>query len=71
MPKQATTDIWFTAYLLFKGHEIKEYQVIKRGKGQYNFEIENEEWRKLKLEFSKSEFCSCKELIAKIKDLTY
>lgn len=66
-----TTDIWFAAFLRNKGFNMKTVEVIKRGKGKFYFEIDDESWKSMKLDFLKSDFCKCKELISQLKDLTF
>jgi hypothetical protein len=66
-----TTDIWFAAYLRYKGYEITDFEVMHRGKGKYIFSISEEDWKKLKLEFSKSETNAIKSFHLSLKDMTY
>jgi len=68
---QSTTDIWFTAFLDSKGIKISKYDVVRRGKGIFYFDLPDQEWRELKLEFSKSSECRYKECVEKIKDLAF
>jgi len=66
-----TTDIWFASYLKFKGFELSGWEVLHRGKGKYKFDISEEEWRRIKLEFMSSETNSIKAFHLSLKDLTY
>lgn len=66
-----TSDLWFIAFLTIKNFKIKDYVVIGKGKISCEFEIEREEWQKLKLEFNNSEISLYKTTIEKIKDLAY
>lgn len=66
-----TTDIWFASYLLYKGFELYDFEVIHRGKGKYKFNITEDEWKKLKLEFSTSETNAIKSHHLSLKDMTY
>lgn len=66
-----TTDVWFIAFLMNKGHQITKYEVISRGKISCYFNINDNDWRDLKLEFNNSELIKFKALIQQIKDLGY
>lgn len=68
---KSTTDIWFASYLLYKGFELADFEVIKRGKGSYTFDITDEEWKDFKLDFSKSETNAIKSHHIALKDLLY
>ena len=67
----STTDIWFAAFLRVKGKEIAKYDVVRRGKGVYYFNLNDAEWREFKLEFSQSPECRYKEWVEKVKDLAF
>lgn len=67
----SSTDLWFCAFLIKKGHTIKKYDVISRGKAKFYFEIDDETWKDLKLEFNNSEISKFKMLIDQLKDLSY
>lgn len=64
-------DIWFCAFLINKGHEVVNYQVIERGKISCQFDIADDSWKQLKLEFHNSEISEYKAIIDKLKDLAY
>lgn len=66
-----TTDVWFSAFLVSKGHEIADYDVISRGKVRCKFKISESDWQKLKLEFNKSEISKFKSIIESIKDMAF
>lgn len=67
-----TTDIWFTAYLMYRGLKISKYEKLtSRGKVRCFFEVTEEDWQKYKLEFNNSEFVKFKGLIEQIKDLGF
>lgn len=66
-----TSDIWFASYLLFKGFHLLDFEVMKRGKGTYRFDIDEVTWKKLKLEFSTSETNAIKAHHIALKDLLY
>lgn len=66
-----STDLWFCAFLMSKGYTVQKYDTISRGKARFYFTIEEDEWKKLKLEFSNSELAKFKMLIDQLKDLSY
>lgn len=66
-----STDVWYIAFLISKGFEIKNYQIVNKGKVNCYFEIDDEAWKKIKLEFHSSEISKFKAIIEKIKDLAY
>lgn len=66
-----TTDIWFTAFLMYKGHKILKFDKLSKGKGKFYFDLSDEEWSNLKLEFNNTEFIKFKSLIEQVKDLCY
>jgi uncharacterized protein YicC (UPF0701 family) len=66
-----SSDVWFCAFLISKGHKIKAYSVIGRGKVNCEFKLSQDEWRQLKLEYNNSEISNYKMIIEKIKDLAY
>lgn len=66
-----TTDLFFAAFLKFKGYEISDYQVLSRGKAKYKFDISDDEYKKLKLEFIKSDISKIKQIMEELKDLAY
>lgn len=67
----STTDIWFSAFLKAKGYEIIKFDVLSRGKGRYYFQISEEDWKKMKVEFNASELLKYKYLIESLKDLVF
>lgn len=66
-----TSDVWFTAFLMSKGHQIKDYTVIGRGKVKCQFVLTDDEWQQLKLEFNNSDVIKFKALIDQVKDLAW
>lgn len=66
-----STDVWFCAFLMHKGYKIQSYKIIARGKVACDFNMTDEEWQKLKLEYNNSDISSYKALIEKIKDLAF
>lgn len=68
---KTSQDVWFISFLKINGHEIAHYEVIARGKVKCSFDISDEEWKELKLEFNKSEISKYKSIIESIKDLSF
>lgn len=66
-----STDLWFIAFLQSKGFKINNFNVITRGKIEASFDIADQEWLQLKLEFHNSELVKFKQLIEQLKDLGY
>jgi len=66
-----TKDLWFASFLLLKGYVVQRYNVISTHKGEFFFDIEEEEWTNLKLQFSNSEVSKVKYYQEKLKDLIY
>jgi len=65
------TDLWFASYLRSKGFELVDFELKHRGKGIYIFEISDEEYKKLRIEFFKSEVSKVKQIMEELKDLVY
>jgi len=68
---KSSKDVWYCAFLMKKGYKIQSYNVFDRGKVCCYFDISDEDWKKLKLEFNHSELSEYKMLIDKIKDLCF
>lgn len=56
---------------MHKGYKIQSYKIIARGKVACDFNMSDDEWQKLKLEYNNSDISSYKALIEKIKDLAF
>ncbi len=69
--QNSTTDIWFTAFLMYKGLKIAKYEKIGHKKGKYYFDLTSDEWNNLKLEFNNSELIKFKGLVEQVKDLVH
>jgi len=68
---KSTTDIWFGSFLRMKGFNVKNYEVISKGRGKYFFDVEMELWKQLKLEFDSSEISKLKLHQIALKDLLH
>jgi hypothetical protein len=66
-----TTDIWFASFLKFKEYSLIDYEVIARGKAKYHFDISDEDWKKMKLEYLNSDLSKLKQIMEEIKDLAF
>jgi hypothetical protein len=66
-----SSDVWFCAFLIHKGHKVKDYETIGRGKIRCEFDVDAKEWKILKLEYNNSEVSEYKMIIDKLKDLAY
>jgi len=63
-------DLWFTAFILLKGIEYTNIQVINN-KTVFFFDLKDEEWQKLKEDFYNSYASKLKWQIEKLKDLMH
>lgn len=68
---KSSTDIWFCAYLKYKGVPLENYEVIAKNKVRCNFKLSDADWNKLKLEFSNSELIKYKVAVEQVKDLAF
>lgn len=66
-----STDVWYVAFLMSKGHKIIAYSVSPQKKVKCEFQLSDKEWQDLKLEFNNSEIIKYKGFIEQIKDLAY
>ena len=67
----ATTDLFFAAFLKLKGYELKDFELVAKGKGKFRFVISREDYKNMKLEFVNSDISKIKQNIEEIKDLLY
>lgn len=68
---KSSTDVWFCAFLMSNNYKIAQYSVVGRGKVRCDFDITEEEWKKLKIDFNNSEIIKFKSYIDQIKDLAF
>ena len=66
-----TKNIKLVAYLRLTGRHPDKVDVISRGKAKYGFDIQQDDWIKLKQEFDRSEFIKYAACIDAIVDLAY
>lgn len=65
-----TKDLWFCSFLRIKGYSITDY-TKDNNKVEFVFDIDNEQWKQLKIEFNSSEMSKVKWEIEKIKDMIF
>ncbi len=68
---KTSTDLFFCAFLKLKGIEMASYEVLQRGKISCSFELSDNQWKSLKLEFNNSDHSKIKQYIENLKDLAY
>lgn len=65
-----TKDLWFAGFLEFSGHNVARYE--KNGfKVTFYFEVNEDDWKRLKLEYHQSDFSKYRAEIEKLKGLAY
>lgn len=64
-----TNDVWFMAFLTKRGYKFKDYSRSADKKVTLKFDISDEEWKKMVIEFSQSELSDYKNLVRRFKDL--
>lgn len=70
-PLKSSTDVFFSAYILSKNIKLAKYEVIDRGRVRCYFDLTEDQWKQLKIDFNNSEISDVKQYIAKIKDLAF
>lgn len=68
---KATTDLFFAAFLVYKGNPVANYEAIGQKKLKYSFNIDDEAFKQLRLEFLASQVSKIKQIIEELKDLAY
>lgn len=68
---KSTTDIWFASFLFRNGHKPVKIDNASGRRASFYFDIDGDDWQKLKLEFSSSEDIQIKYTHEKLKDLIY
>lgn len=66
-----STDIWFITFLKMEGYEIKNFEVISRNRGKFYFDINDKDWKDLKLKCDKSLISTIKTVQCSLKDLLH
>jgi hypothetical protein len=57
--------------MAIKGINVQNYEVYQPRKGKFYFNVTEDEWKQLKLDFHNSELSQCKHAQEKLKDLLY
>lgn len=68
---KTTTDLFFAAFLIHCGHKVASFESIGQKKLKYSFEIDDENFKRLRLEFMASQASKIKQIIEELKDLAY
>ena len=66
-----TTDIWFVSFLRMNGYNIHSFDVLPKSKSRFYFEMTEEEWKKMKLEFNRSTVSDIKMQLIALKDMLH
>ena len=66
-----TTDLWFASYLLLKGETVANFVKVGPRKARFQFNIEDEAWKRYKLEFFSGDIQQIKQKQEQLKDLIY
>ena len=70
--RKATKDLWFASFLKLRGYEVVDFDVEKdRRRGTFYFNIDDDTWKHLKLDFDKTDLSKIKYLQGQLKDLLY
>lgn len=68
---KSTTDLWLASFLMLKGYKVADFKQKERGRGSFEFDIEEEQWKELKMEFSHSDVTKIKYFHEQLKDMLY
>ncbi len=68
---QKTKNIKFCAFLRIKAIHPERVDKFDRGKAQYFYNLGQEDWDKLKIDFNKSPYIEYANSLDAIKDLAY
>ena len=68
---KTTTDLWLATYITRKGIKLADYKLMAPRKVSFGFDISDDEWKKLKLEYFSSELAEFEKSMEKLKDLSY
>lgn len=71
MNVKVTTDIWFASYLKMKGYPVVNFDVLPKSKGRFHFNIKEEDWKKMKLDFDASDISKIKMNQIALKDMLH
>ena len=63
--------MWFASFLMSKKYKVESFDVIKKGKGRFYFDVSDEDWKELKLECSNSIIQEIKLHQITLKDMVH
>jgi hypothetical protein len=66
-----TTDVWFASFLMIKEYPIVKFDIIRKGRGRYYFDLDSDQWAELKLQFHNSDVSKIKMHQITLKDLIH
>jgi len=64
-------DIWFNSFLLYKGYKVSSFETDYNNRVICHFEVSEEEWKKMKLEYQNSEIARYKGFFDQVKELSW
>lgn len=64
-----TSDIWFITYLVKMGHNFTDYELDYKNRIIAVFSFDDETWKKLRMEYNRSEMFEIRNIVMKIKAL--
>ncbi len=68
---QITRNVKFVAYLRYKKIHPDKVEAFSRGRANYHFSMDHNQWGQLKGEFDKSEFITYAQCLDAVQDLAY
>lgn len=71
MVTHKSKNIKFCAFLRYRGIHPDRVEKFARGKATYIYNMADEDWTQLKLDFDKSDFIEYANCLDAIKDLAY
>ena len=66
-----TTDLWFTSFLQMHDYILAKFEMIRKGKGAYYFDMPDEDWAEMKMKFINDDISKVKQLMESLKDLCH
>jgi hypothetical protein len=68
---KSTSDIWFAAFVVSSGKTLSDYSRKDGRKVNYMFDMSEEDWKELRKKFFVSELSKHRQLMDRLKDLSY
>lgn len=68
---KSTTDLWLASYIIRSGISLSDFRVLGPRKVSFQFDIEDEAWKSLKMEYFNSDIAEFEKIMEKLKDLSY